>query len=90
MKKQEQYPAPQNLGFNIAVLMSGFVYVGHCSVVDGFLLISKARNIRTWGTTKGLSELKSGATSKTILDDAGEVLVPWHSLNHLIKCTKEW
>ena len=68
----------------IAVLDAGFVYVGRCTINDGFLIIEDARNIRQWGTTKGLGELRKGPTPKTILDEAGEVFVPISRVIHFL------
>lgn len=68
----------------IAVLDRGFVYVGHIEVAEDFLIISKAHNIRVWGTTKGLGELVSGPTSNTKLDKVGTVRVPNRALISLI------
>ena len=36
--------------------------------------LTDAKNVRTWGTTKGLGELaQSGPTNNTVLDPAGTV-----------------
>lgn len=72
----------------IAVLDRGFVYVGLCAVADGVLTITKAQNVRRWGTTNGLGQLaQSGPTSNTKLDAAGTVRAPLSSVMHLIDCT---
>ena len=71
----------------IAVLDRGFVYVGRCSVADGTLRITQARNIRRWGTTNGLGELRNGPLKDTVLDDVGEIVAPERALIHLIPCT---
>jgi hypothetical protein len=76
-------PTPQ-----IAVLDRGFVYVGLCAIEDGFLTITKAQNVRRWGTTAGLGQLATeGATSSTKLDAAGTVRAPLSAVVHLIDCT---
>lgn len=49
----------------ICVLPYGFVLIGYLA---GDVL-SKAKVIRNWGTTKGIGELVNGPTSSTILDD---------------------
>lgn len=66
----------KNLGMQIVVVGNGFVHVGNCSITDGFLRIDDAKNIRRWGTTKGLGQLASGPTKETIYDTAGTILVP--------------
>jgi len=76
----------QDLGQNIIVLDRGFVYVGEVSKDGDFIIISNAKNIRKWGTSKGLGELVNGKLPDTILDPVGEVKAPFKSLIHLIKC----
>ena len=68
----------------IAVLDRGFVYVGHVSFNEDFLIIEKARNIRVWGTSKGLGELVSGPLSSTKLDNVGKVQVPMRAVISII------
>ena len=52
----------------------GFVFVGRCEHQDdGSVIIRNAKNIRRWGTTKGLGEIASGPTNKTQYDDYGTV-----------------
>ena len=80
----------KDCGCRIVVVDQGFVYVGQVKIAEGFVLVSNARNIRVWGTTKGLGELKDGPTVKTILDDCGEVLIPFGRVILFIACTKDW
>lgn len=68
----------------IAVLDRGFVYVGLVSQEDDFYIINNAKNIRQWGTTKGLGELVSGPLANTKLDNVGTVRVPSRALISLI------
>ena len=68
----------------IAVLDRGFVYVGNVEMKDDFLILTNAKNIRVWGTTKGLGELVSGPTASTKLDKVGTVRVPSRALISLI------
>jgi hypothetical protein len=89
-KLPEKNEGVRAFGFQIAILDNGFVYAGDCFTEDNFLLIANAKNIRQWGTTKGIGELKDGITSKTILDDAGQVIVPISRLVHMIKVNKKW
>lgn len=59
----------------IIVADKGFVFVGQVlDNDDGTVIINNARNIRQWGTTKGLGELVNGPTSKTVHDDWGIVV----------------
>lgn len=80
----------QDLGFQIVVLDRGFVYVGQVSINGDLVKITNARNIRYWGTTKGLGELADGPTKSTKLDDVGEILAPLRAVIHFIKCKREW
>lgn len=68
----------------IVVLDRGFIYVGHISHEDDFIVIKNAKNIRQWGTTKGLGELVNGPLSNTKLDSVGTVCAPMRALISLI------
>lgn len=58
----------------IIVADKGFVFVGDIEDhSDGQVTIRNCRNIRYWGTTKGLGELVTGPTSKTLVDAYGTV-----------------
>ncbi len=60
----------------IIVADRGWVFVGDCvDNENGSVTIYNAQNIRQWGTSKGLGELATGKTSKTVLDDYGTVSV---------------
>lgn len=83
-------PEKRDLGTQIVVADRGFVYVGKVVVEGDFATITNARNIRKWGTTKGIGELVGGPTSDTVLDSVGEVLLPLKSVIHFIKCTRDW
>lgn len=62
-------------GWQIVVVDNGFVFCGEC-VSDGkTLVISKVRQLRQWGTTKGLGELVNGPTPKTVCDPIPSVIV---------------
>ena len=82
-EKQSEQIIPEQ---QIVVLDRGFVYVGNVTIRDGWVNIQNARNIRVWGTTKGLGELRNGPLKDTKLDDCGIVLAPLKSLIHLIPC----
>lgn len=69
----------------IAVLDRGFVYIGQVDATDpNMLILRNAKNIRVWGTTKGLGELVNGPLSATKLDSVGTVRIPFRALISLI------
>ena len=75
----------------IAVLDRGFVYVGAVSFEGDFVILKNARNIRIWGTSRGLGELVNGPLSNTKLDPVGTVRVTKNALIHLIDVEqKKW
>jgi hypothetical protein len=61
--------------FQIVVLHRGFVFVGDVDRSNANeIVIHDAKNVRRWGTTKGLGELaQSGPLSNTKLDEAGTI-----------------
>lgn len=61
------------LGARIVVLQRGWVVVGLVSQEGQELVITGAKVIRRWGTSKGLGELAGGPLTGTMLDDAGTV-----------------
>ena len=86
-------PAPPPVTTSIVVLDRGFVYVGNISFSEDhqFLTVTNCRNIRVWGTTKGLGELaQNGPNSKTVLDFVGEILVPVRAVIHILTCKTNW
>ena len=68
----------------IVVLDRGFVYVGRVEIEEDFIVIRNAKNIRQWGTTKGLGELVNGPLSATKLDSVGTVRAASRALISLI------
>lgn len=63
--------------FRIIVLDRGFVYAGDVAIDGDWMTIRNAKNIRRWGTSKGLGELAAnGPLRNTALDDAGTVRAP--------------
>lgn len=84
-----QAPIPQepqvNHGLSIVVLDRGFVYIGHVSTDVNWCRIRNAKNIRRWGTTRGLGQLAlEGPTSDTKLDDYGNVNAPMRAVISII------
>lgn len=74
----------------IVIADRGFVWAGLTTVEGDFCRIDSAKNIRTWGTTKGLGELRDGPKETTKLDDVGSVLVPMRAVMGFIKCNRIW
>ena len=73
----------------IVVLDRGWVYVGQVERLPDQLKIHEAKNIRRWGTTKGLGQLAlEGAQPNTVLDAVGTVIVPLRAVIHTIVCQK--
>ena len=66
-------PAREVLGARIVVLQRGWVVAGLVGQVGQELVITGAKVIRRWGTSKGLGELADGPLTGTTLDDAGTV-----------------
>lgn len=75
-----------SIGQNIAVLDRGFVYVGTVTPEGDMYRITGCKNIRVWGTTKGLGELVNGPLTGTKLDEVGTILCPAKALIHFIPC----
>lgn len=75
-------PAPGDV--KIVVLDRGFVYVGRVELTPDFAIIRNAKNIRIWGTTKGLGELVGGPLKDTKLDPVGTVRAPMRAVISLI------
>jgi hypothetical protein len=71
-------------GVAIVVLDRGFVYIGRVTVDGDWCVIENAKNIRVWGTTKGLGELVKGPTAKTQLDQVGTVRAPMRAVISVI------
>jgi hypothetical protein len=81
---------PKDLGKQIVVVDNGFVHVGDCSISDGLLSIDNCKNIRRYGTQKGLGQLISGPLKETIADEMGTVLVPIARVVFFLGVLKGW
>jgi hypothetical protein len=78
-------------GSQIVVLDRGFVYQGNVTTLGDEVTIENAKNIRRWGTTKGLGELAAkGPQPNTVLDEAGTVTANSRAVIHFIKCNTTW
>ena len=73
LRRGEVAPAREVLGARIVVLQRGWVVAGLVSQEGQELVITGAKVIRRWGTSKGLGELAGGPLTGTMLDDAGTV-----------------
>lgn len=59
----------------IVVADKGWVFVGDVAEnPDGTITITNAKNIRVWGTTQGLGQLRNGPTNQTVTDEYGTVV----------------
>jgi hypothetical protein len=63
-------------GWHIVVVDSGFVFCGDCIHNEDTLVITNVKQLRQWGTTRGLGELVNGPTPKTVIDPIPSVIVP--------------
>jgi hypothetical protein len=68
----------------IVIVDRGFVYVGNTKIDGDMLIVTNAKNIRVWGTSKGLGELVSGPTGLTKLDIVGTIRIPMRAVISLI------
>ena len=72
-------------GYGIVVVDRGFVYVGDVRCGPEWCIITNARNIRCWGTTRGLGQLAlEGPTKETKLDQITTVRVPMRTVISVI------
>lgn len=61
--------------WQIVIAQRGWVFVGRVVPEGDEFVIYDARNIRRWGTTKGLGELVNGPLPATQIDPYGTVRV---------------
>lgn len=75
----------------IVIAHRGFVYVGRIEKEGTEVRILNAKNVRRWGTTKGLGELaEKGPLPETILDDYGIVRIHELAIVNSIDCSSSW
>jgi len=78
MAKTAATPDPPT---KIVVLDRGFVYVGRVTLEPDWCVITGAKNIRYWGTTRGLGQLAlEGPTASTKLDPVGTIRAPMRAV----------
>lgn len=71
----------------IVICQRGWVFVGKVIKDGSEVVITAAKNVRQWGTTRGLGEIAaSGPISKTVMDDYGTVRVHELSIVATIDC----
>ena len=75
--RKDSIQAPRDIGTTrIIVADRGWIFVGKCEDhTDGTVTIRDCKNIRRWGTSKGLGELVNGPLTDTKFDPYGEVRV---------------
>lgn len=74
----------------IVILQRGWVFVGKFSKNGSACKLTSAKNIRTWGTTKGLGEIaENGPTDSTKLDNVNDVSFHELSVVAMIDCDKK-
>jgi hypothetical protein len=73
----------------IVVLQRGWVVVGNFAQDGEEVVVTKAKVIRRWGTTKGLGELVDGPKENTVLDPAGEVRANKLAVVLTVQCNPE-
>jgi hypothetical protein len=76
----------------IVVAQRGWVFIGDVRETDGQITIENAKNIRRWGTTRGLGELaQEGPLEGTKLDEYGTVsLHPLAVVARIKVTTDKW
>ena len=76
-------------GFSIVIADRAWIYVGDVEHDGEWCTVTNARNIRRWGTDKGLGQIaENGPTSDTVLDSYGTVRIPASSVITLIDTEK--
>ncbi len=74
----------------IVIAQRGWVFVGQYEERGDKVLLHRAKNVRRWGTTKGLGELAAkGPLDATVLDEAGEVEIHSLAVVATLRCDPE-
>lgn len=74
----------------IIIAQRGWVFVGWYAKRGDSVVLTRAKNVRRWGTTKGLGELAAGGPLETTkMDDAGEVELHQLAVVATLKCNPE-
>lgn len=80
----------KTLGKQIVVIDNGFVHVGDVTIEDGFCRIYDCKNLRVWGTSSGLGELRNGPLPGTKLDEVGVALIPFGRVVFFMAAVGKW
>ena len=74
----------------IVIAQRGWVFVGLVEQRGDDVILTRARNIRRWGTKQGLGELAAkGPLPDTKMDLAGEVIIHKLAVVAQLKCNPE-
>lgn len=78
--------------FRIVVLQFGWVFVGALHTLpSGEIELRGARNVRRWGTSKGIGELKNGPLSDTTFEPSEDIIFNPAALVFTIETeAKQW
>lgn len=74
----------------IVIAQRGWVFVGKVIASPDEIIIENAKNIRKWGTTRGLGQLaQDGPTTETQIDEYGTVTIHPLAVIARINCNEE-
>lgn len=80
----------RDFGLQLLVVDNGFVYVGHVVLDENYYAVTRCKNVRRAGTSKGYGELAyEGPRKESLLDDCPTVLVPAARVCHMIECSHD-
>lgn len=76
----------------IVVAQRGWVFIGDVTATDTEIKIENTKNIRRWGTSRGLGQLAAeGPTEETKTDDYGTVSIhPLAVIARIDVTTDKW
>lgn len=74
----------------IIIAQRGWVFVGKVTVTPDEIIITDAKNIRRWGTTRGLGQIaQDGPTENTRMDEFGTVTLHPLAVIARVNCNEE-
>ena len=76
----------KKLPIKIIVADRGFVFIGRVTETEDKIIIDDALNIRKWGTTEGVGQLRNGPLAETVLDPSGTVTLQKRAFLFSIEC----
>lgn len=87
----EVTPNSENMNTRIVIAHRGWVWAGIYTQEKDQMVISRAVNIRRWGTNQGLGQLRNGPLTETTLDPTGVVrLHPLQVIATIDVDAKKW